>query len=241
MPAPLVIGIGTTAALGLAAGAFAYASRWPASQTFGRTLIAPPRPGELALTFDDGPNPAYTPRLLDILASHNAKATFFLIGQYAEAEPALARSLVGAGHLIGNHSWSHPDLSLTVAHRVLAELSRTKDTLEQITGKPVPFFRPPFGARRPCVLRAARELGMITVMWNAMTSDWSERSPDLIAARLIKKIEANHRGGFASNIVLHDGGHLALNTDRSPSIAAAEKLLTRYRSKHKFVTINAWA
>src|SRR6478609_7119731 len=106
---PLLIGIGTAATLGLAAGAFAYASRWPASQIFGRTLIAPARPGELALTFDDGPNPAWTPRLLDILERHNVRATFFLVGSYAATEGALVRRIAEGGHLIGNHSWSHPN------------------------------------------------------------------------------------------------------------------------------------
>lgn len=241
MPALLPISIGATAALGLAAGAFAYASRWPTSQIFGRTLIAPQRPGELALTFDDGPNPACTPRLLDILARHNVKATFFLVGHFAEKEPALARSIADAGHLLGNHSWTHPNLSLTAANRVREELRRTKDLLEQITGLPVRLFRPPYGARRPSVLRIARELGMTPVMWNAMTSDWSERDPNRISDHLIRKIDKNQRRGLASNIVLHDGGHLALNTDRGPSIAAAEMLLSRYAQTHKFVTIDAWA
>ena len=239
MPVTLTIGIGT-AALGLPAGAFAYASRWPASQLFGPTLIAPARPSETALTFDDGPNPAWTPQLLEILAHHGAKATFFLIGSFAQKEPALVRSIAEAGHLIGNHSWSHPDLALTAAPRVREELTRTKQNLEQITGKPVRFFRPPFGARRPYVLRTARELGMTPVIWNAMTSDWRERSSDRIAARLAKKIDYNQRRGFASNIVLHDGGHLALSTDRGPSIAAADKLLAHYAQSHKFVTVDAW-
>ena len=244
MPLPFTsgisIGIGAAAALGLAAGAFAYASRWPSSHLFGGTLIAPARPDELALTFDDGPNPAWTPQLLDILAGHGAKATFFLVGQFAEREPALARSIADAGHLIGNHSWSHPDLSLTTAHRVHEELARTQDTLEQITGKPVRYFRPPFGARRPSVLRDARGLGMTPVMWNAMTNDWAERSPDRIAERLAKKIDARHRSGTAANIVLHDGGHLGLNADRGPSVAAAAKLLPRYAATHRFVTVDAW-
>ena len=239
MPATLSIGIGT-AALGLLAGAFAYASRWPASQLFGRTLIAPARPGEMALTFDDGPNPAWTPQLLEILARHRVKSTFFLIGRFAQHEPALVRSIAEAGHLIGNHSWTHPNLALTAASRVREELTRTKRTLEQITGKPVRFFRPPFGSRRPYVLRTARELGMAPVMWNAMTSDWSERSSDRIAERLTRKIENNQGRGFASNIVLHDGGHVALNTDRGPSVAAAEKLLARYSQSHNFLTVDAW-
>jgi peptidoglycan-N-acetylglucosamine deacetylase len=241
MSTPLTVGIGAATALGLAAGAFAYASRWPASQIFGPTLIAPRRPAELALTFDDGPNPACTPRLLDILEQHGVKATFFLVGRYAQQEPALARSIAGSGHLVGNHSWSHPDLSITAAHRVREELTRTKDTLEQIIGKQVRFFRPPFGARRPYVLRAAREMGMTPVMWNAMTSDWSERSCDRIVESLTKKIGANQRRGFASNIVLHDGGHRALNTDRALSIAAADKLLARYAQTHTFVTVDEWS
>ncbi len=242
MPLPLAsgisIGVGAVAAL---AGAFAYASRWPGSQIFGRTLIAPRRPGELALTFDDGPNPAWTPQLLDILARHGVKATFFLVGQFAEREPALARSIADAGHLIGNHSWSHPNLSLAAARRVHEELARTKGTLEQITGKPVRFFRPPFGARRPYVLRSSRALGMTPVMWNAMTNDWAERSPDRIADRLAKKIDARLRSGMAANIVLHDGGHLGLNADRGPSVAAAATLLARYFATHKFVTVDEWA
>ena len=240
MSLPLTSGvsIGIGAAL---AGAFAYASRWPASQLFGRTLIAPAHPGELALTFDDGPNPAWTPQLLDILARHGVKATFFLVGQFAEREPALVRSVVAAGHLIGNHSWSHPNLSLTTAHRVHQELVRTNDTLEQITGQPIRYFRPPFGARRPSVLRLSRALGMTPVMWNAMTNDWVERSPDRIADRLAKKIDGRHQSGMAANIVLHDGSHLGLNADRGPSIAAAATLLARYAATHKFVTADAWA
>jgi peptidoglycan-N-acetylglucosamine deacetylase len=240
MPATLSIGLGTAAAVGLAAGGFLYAARWPASQIFGRTLIAPARPGELALTFDDGPNPAWTPRLLEILARRGVKATFFLVGLFAERERELARTIADAGHTLGNHSWSHPDLSLTAAHRVREELTRTNDMLEQITGRPIRFFRPPFGARQPYVLRAARELGMTPVMWNAMTNDWSERSSDRIVERLSAKIDIHQRRGFASNIVLHDGGHVGLNTDRGPSIAAAEKLLARYAQTHKFVTIDAW-
>lgn len=236
----IAIGLGAAATLGIAAGAFAYASRWPGSQIFGPTLIAPARPGQLALTFDDGPNPAWTPQLLDILARHNVKATFFMLGRFAEREQRLARRVADAGHLVGNHSWSHPNLSFTAAGRVREELMRAKVALEQITAKPVRFFRPPFGARRPYVLRQARALGMTPVMWNAMTSDWKERSPDRIAGRLMKKIGANQKKGRASTIVLHDGGHLALNADRGPSVAAVDRLLAHYAGSQKFVTVDVW-
>jgi peptidoglycan/xylan/chitin deacetylase (PgdA/CDA1 family) len=142
--------------------------------------------------------------------------------------------------LVGNHSWTHANLSLTAAHRVDEELTRTKTTLEQITSKAVRYFRPPFGARRPYVLRAARSLGMTPVMWNAMTSDWEERSPDRIAERLMQKIAMNQRRGLASNIVLHDGGHRGLNADRGPSIGAVDRLLAQHAGTHRFVTVDAW-
>ncbi len=213
---------------------------WPSSQIFGRTLIAPRRPNELALTFDDGPNPAWTPRLLDVLAEHNVHATFFMVGRFAQAEPALVRRLAAAGHLIGNHSWSHPNLARSSSSRIHEELKQTLDTLQQILGRPVRFFRPPYGARRPFVLRTARDLGMTPVTWNAMTTDWSDPSADKIASELIAKIEKNVQRDWASNIVLHDGSHHGLGAERGPSVAAAGQLLARYRASHKFVTFEAW-
>jgi peptidoglycan/xylan/chitin deacetylase (PgdA/CDA1 family) len=244
MISPLAIGIstglGTTAALGLAAGGFAYASLWPGSQLFGSTLIAPPRPGELALSFDDGPNPAFTPRLLEILARRDVHATFFLVGSYAQAQPALVRQIVAAGHQIGNHSWSHLNLALASASRIDEQLSRSSQALEQITGEPVRYFRPPFGARRPEVLRAARRLGMIPVLWNAMTSDWKNPSADSIAQRLMRKIDRLERHGRAATIVLHDGNHLDPVANRAPSLAAAAQLIARYTQTHQFVSLDSW-
>lgn len=232
--------MGGAAALGLAAGGFAYAASWPTSQIFGPTLIAPRRPGEIAMTFDDGPNPAWTPRLLDRLAQHEVRATFFLVGRFAQAEPGLVRQIAEAGHLIGNHSWSHPNLAMTGPGRVREELTRTSETLEQITGAPVRFFRPPFGARRPDVLRTARSLGMVPVLWNAMTDDWREPSAVRIEERLAAKIERLQRRGSAANVVMHDGGHRGLGADRGPSVRAAGALMARFKASHRFVTLAEW-
>jgi peptidoglycan/xylan/chitin deacetylase (PgdA/CDA1 family) len=214
---------------------------WPASQLFGPTLIAPPRPGELALTFDDGPNPAWTPQLLDILASHGVHATFFLLGKYAQAQPALVRQIAAAGHLIGNHSWSHPNLALASSGRIEEELASTSLELEQIAAVPIRYFRPPFGARRPEVLRESRRLGMVPVLWNAMTSDWKNPSADSIANRLTRAIARLQRQGRAANIVLHDGSHGDPAANRAPSVAAAGQLIARFKQTHRFVTVNAWA
>jgi peptidoglycan-N-acetylglucosamine deacetylase len=232
--------IGLTGAAGLSIGGYAYASRWPGSQLFGRTLVAPRRPRELALTYDDGPNPNWTPRLLDVLAEHKVHATFFMVGRFVKAERDLARRVFEAGHLIGNHSWSHPKLSAASDAQVLEELTRTNDILAQIIGAPIRFFRPPFGARRPYVLKLARQLGLVPVTWNAMTSDWSEPSADKIATNLMNKIDRNQRHGYASNIVLHDGNHRTQGADRGPSIAATDQLLERYDRTHTFVTLDAW-
>jgi peptidoglycan/xylan/chitin deacetylase (PgdA/CDA1 family) len=208
----------------------------PTSQIFGSTLIRPERPGELALTFDDGPNTEWTPRLLELLAEHRVKATFFLVGRYAEAEPYLTRHIAESGHIVGNHSWSHPNLAFSSRKKIREELYRTKHALEQITGSPVRYFRPPFGWRRPYALMEARELGMSPVLWNAMTDDWKEPSADEIANRLETKVDALGRRGQSATVVLHDGGHLEPAADRGPSVASAEKLIRRYMGVRRFVT-----
>lgn len=233
-------GAGAAAGLGLVWGGCAYAALWPESQIFGETLIAPPRQNEIALTFDDGPNPAWTPRLLDILAGHDVRATFFLVGKFAEAEPALVRRIVAEGHAVGNHSWSHPNLALTAGAKVHEELKRTSKTIEQIIGKRVRLFRPPYGARRPKVLQLAKAMGLTPVLWNAMTNDWEEPSSDAIAERLTGRIDAAQRRGRAANIVLHDGGHRGLGANREPSVNAAWQLVSKYKPARRFVTVEEW-
>jgi peptidoglycan/xylan/chitin deacetylase (PgdA/CDA1 family) len=232
--------LGGVGSLGAAAAVYAYGAMSHGSQLFGRTLIAPRRPGELALTFDDGPNPAWTPRLLEILERRNVKATFFLIGSYAAKEAALVRRIVEGGHLVGNHSWSHPNMAVTGMKRIREELRQTSETLEQIIGSPVRYFRPPFGARRPGALRAAKQMGMTPVMWNVMAGDWKENSCEQITERLMSKIDANSGRGSASNIVLHDGSNTGQNADRGPSVAASDQVIEHYKSTHQFVTLDKW-
>ena len=233
-------GLGAVGAAGLAAGGYAYAALWPESQIFGSAMIAPKRAGELALTFDDGPNSKWTPRLLDVLAVHGGKATFFMLGSRAQAEPGLVRRIAAEGHLIGNHSWSHPNLAFSRASRVREELALTSHALEQITGERIRYFRPPFGARRPVVFRIARSLGLRVVTWNAMTSDWSEPSAERIEGQLVEKIDRLERRGRSANVVLHDGGHLERAAERGASVAATGMLVERYRETHMFVRVDAW-
>jgi peptidoglycan/xylan/chitin deacetylase (PgdA/CDA1 family) len=235
-----VSALGVAGAMGLAYGGFAYASLWPGSRIFGEALIAPERPDELALTFDDGPNRIWTPRLLDMLASQEVRGTFFLLGERAQAEPDLVRRIAEGGHLIGNHSWDHPNLARSTSERIRRELKWTQEALEQITGATPRFFRPPFGARRPAVFRIAREMGLQPVLWNAMTSDWSEPSTERIAAALTATIDDLFRHRRAANIVLHDGGHRDPGANRNPSVIAAATIVARYKQTCRFVTLDEW-
>jgi peptidoglycan/xylan/chitin deacetylase (PgdA/CDA1 family) len=234
-------GLGMAACVGVAAGVYAYASRWPDSRLFGTALTAPPQPGELALTFDDGPNAMWTPKLLDVLAAHDIRATFFVLGGRAKVLPELVKRTAKAGHLIGNHSWDHPNMARSSPEIIREQLSRTQDMLEQITGVAIKFFRPPYGARRPAVFQIAREIGLNVVLWNAMTSDWSDPSPQRIALRLTDRIERLRQKGRAANIVLHDGGHSDPGANRVASVTAAEKLIELFKGKYQFVKLDAWA
>jgi len=236
------IAAGCAAALGLLGSGWLYASHWPTSQIFGNTLIAGNDPNEIALTFDDGPNDTATPQLLEVLARHNVRATFFAIGSFARRSPQLTRQIVAAGHILGNHTMDHPRLSVQPTSRIRQELAGCNAVLEDITGAPVKFFRPPFGARRPVVLHIARELGLTPVMWNVTGYDWDPIGADGILANLERGIARNRRSQRGSNLLLHDGGHRAMNSPRADTVKAVDRLLTKLSgTATRFVTVDAWA
>lgn len=230
------------AAIGLAAGGLFYASQWPTSQVFGRTLVAGDDPRDVALTFDDGPNDAATPLLLEVLARHDVRATFFAMGDFARQRPEVVRQVVAAGHLLGNHTMSHPKLSMEPVARVRQELADCNAVLEDIAGVAVRFFRPPFGARRPVVLRVARELGLTPVMWNVTGYDWNPIGAEGILGKLRSGIAKNQSKGCASNLLLHDGGHRGMGAARIDTVRAVERLVSRLDgTAMQFVTVDAWA
>jgi peptidoglycan/xylan/chitin deacetylase (PgdA/CDA1 family) len=226
---------------GLTVGGYAYAGWWPTSQLFGRTLTAGYDIDEVALTFDDGPNDPYTLQLLDLLAQHQVRAIFFLIGDFVRRRPDLARAILNAGHLIGNHTMSHPSLIWERPSRVREELAGCNAVLEDVLGEAVQYFRPPFGSRRPDVLRTAVELGLKPVMWNVTAHDWDATDSHALAARVERLVGRNQRLGRASNILLHDGGHLELGTDRSVTLAATKILLESWAGGNlRTVAIDSW-
>lgn len=231
---PHMLALALTGAAPIAAAAtVGYQSMAPTGQWFGKTFTGLPRNSrQLALTYDDGPNDPHTLRLLEVLAKHNVHATFFLIGRYVEQRPDLAREIVQAGHTVGNHTFTHPLLTFKSEAQIRRELSRCRAALQDAIGQHSNLFRPPFGGRRPAVLRIAREMGLQPVMWNVTGYDWNAPPATMIERKVVKQI----RGGDV--ILLHDGGHKQLGADRSQTVIATDHLLTRYKSEgFEFVTI----
>jgi peptidoglycan/xylan/chitin deacetylase (PgdA/CDA1 family) len=224
-----VFGAGVAAAA-VAAG---YQCMAPRGQWYGRTFTGlQPESKQLALTYDDGPNDPHTFRLLEVLAKHDVKATFFLIGRFVKQRPDIARELARAGHVVGNHTFGHPNLIFATAVQTRAELTACKQALNDAVGEHSPLFRPPFGGRRPSTLRIARALGLEPVMWSVTGWDWKGKSADYVE----RKVRQQVRGGEV--ILLHDGSHAAFGADRSQTVIATDHLIARYRSEgFEFVTI----
>lgn len=227
-----------TAFTGLAVGAWFYAALYPTSQLFGRLVIAGKDPAELALTYDDGPNPDATPRLLELLAEHEVTGTFFLIGESVRKQPMLAREIAAAGHCIGNHTMTHPWLFGKTRERIRREIAGANAAIEDVIGAQVKLFRPPHGARRPAVLRVADELGLATVNWNIITHDWLVQPPAAIIEKVRDGVRRNQVYGCGSNVLLHDGG---VNQPRMPSVIATETIIADAKAKRmRFVTPQVW-
>jgi peptidoglycan/xylan/chitin deacetylase (PgdA/CDA1 family) len=228
-----MLGPALTAAGVAAIAAAGYQSMAPTGQWLGRTFTGARRGSKLlALTFDDGPNDPHTLRLLEILAKHDVHATFFLIGRYVQQRPDIVRELVKAGHGVGNHTFSHPLLMFKSVAKVRNELETCHHVLTEAVGEHSNLFRPPFGGRRPAVLRIARDLGLEPVMWTVTGYDWKAPSAEYIEQKVIAKV----RGGDV--ILLHDGGHLQMGADRSRTVTATDRLISRYKTEgYVFLTI----
>lgn len=226
----------------VATALFSVGYAWPSSQIFGRTVLAGDNAWEIALTYDDGPNDSYTMRLLEMLARHNVRATFFLIGQYVRQQPEIVRQIQAGGHLIGNHTMTHPVLLGLSPKELRGQLADCNAAIEDATGEAVRFFRPPHGARSTEVLRIAAELGLMPVMWNVTGRDWTALSPEQIFRRVEQKVQMNQRRKKGSNILLHDGGQAHLGVDRGSTLEATRRLLESWsQDEHRFVTIDKWA
>jgi cellulose synthase/poly-beta-1,6-N-acetylglucosamine synthase-like glycosyltransferase/peptidoglycan/xylan/chitin deacetylase (PgdA/CDA1 family)/spore germination protein YaaH len=178
-------------------------------------------PHQVALTFDDGPDPKWTPEVLDILKAANVKAAFFLVGANAEKYPGLVRRIVAEGHEIGNHTYYHPNLALCWPEHIRLELNATQLLLETITGRSTTLFRPPYAADTSpskiselIPLQIAQDLGYLVVLENIDPQDWAQPGADVILQRVKQQ---RHDGSI---ILLHDAGG-----DREETVEALPRIL----------------
>jgi cellulose synthase/poly-beta-1,6-N-acetylglucosamine synthase-like glycosyltransferase/peptidoglycan/xylan/chitin deacetylase (PgdA/CDA1 family) len=184
-------------------------------------------PHQVALTFDDGPDPKWTPKILDILKAENVKAAFFLVGARAEEYPDLVRRIVAEGHEIGNHTYYHPNLALCWPEHIRVELNATQLLLETITGRSTTLFRPPYAADTSpskitelVPLELARDLGYLVVLENIDPQDWARPGADVI----LQRVKQQRRDG--SIILLHDAGG-----DREQTVEALPRILEYLKTR----------
>lgn len=182
---------------------------------------------QVAITFDDGPDPTWTPRVLDVLRGKGVKAAFFLVGQQAENYPGLVRQLVDEGHEIGSHTYTHTNLALCSEQRVRLELDATERLIESITGRSTTLFRPPYNAdSRPSQLseivplEIAQDLNYLTVLESIDPEDWAQPGADVI----LQRIKQQRKAG--SIILLHDAGG-----DRSQTVEALPRIIDYLRAR----------
>jgi peptidoglycan/xylan/chitin deacetylase (PgdA/CDA1 family) len=176
-------------------------------------------PPQVALTFDDGPNPWATPQLLDVLKKEKVKATFFVVGSMADHYRSLVRREVAEGMAVGDHSWSHPHLAGRDAGYVSTQLGQTRDLLTRL-GADATVFRPPYGSYNASVVQIAAGMHMRTVIWTVDPADYRRPPPDVIVRRVMNQLRPG------AIILMHDGGG-----DRTNTVAAVKMLIEQIRKR----------
>lgn len=177
---------------------------------------------KIALTFDDGPHPSYTEQLLDGLKERGVHVTFFVTGEHAELHPDIIKRMQEEGHLIGNHTYSHVQLTKKNREKFKEELIRTNEVLKEITGEEAQYVRPPYGSWDKTF---EKELNMFPVLWNVDPLDWSSRNVDRITEKIVSKTEEY------DIILMHDY--------YDTSVTAALKVIDELMEKgYVFVTVD---
>ena len=180
----------------------------------------------VALTYDDGPDPASTPRFLDLLAGHGVRATFFLLGEHVVRHRELTLEMAAAGHELAVHGWDHQCLAWKAPGRLTDELRRSRHALEDLTGRPVHWYRPPYGVMTGRGLRAAHRAGLRTVLWSAWGRDWTRgATPDSVTRTVSAALEP---GG---TVLLHDTDRTSAPGSWRTTLAASERLLSGWAAR----------
>jgi len=187
---------------------------------------AGPENKEVALTFDDGPS-SYTGAILDTLKKYHASATFFTLGNQVGSFPLAMQRAVAEGHVVGNHTWDHQDLTRLGPKDIRDEMSAQ---IDGVTGKKLPapkLFRPPYGAVNDQIVAEARRQGMLTVLWSVDTNDYKLPAPDAMTAQVLAEVQPG------AIVLMHDGGG-----DRTTTSAALPMIIKGLRKAgYKMVTV----
>lgn len=218
----LPILLGSAAATAAASAVASYATFVPGSRIWGPVIWQGPRtaPPRVALTFDDGPTAGPTERVLDLLASVNIKAAFFVIGQNVERQPELLRRIDADGHLIGNHTFDHSRWCSTYHESSwLEQMEKTDRAIEQVIGRRPRLFRPPIGHKTPYTLAAARRSDHVVVTWSVRAWDGIPTTAD----RIVRHVVPRSRAGTI--VVLHDGAEPGAQRDASATLDALRPLV----------------
>ena len=220
------------AAVASSAGLMGYAVRGRSAAVFGESAYRGRRDRPLlALTFDDGPSES-TPAVLEVLAEHRVRATFFMCGQNVRRLPGIAREVVQRGHELGNHSDSHPRFDFKSPAFIHAELSSAQQTIQAATGVTPRWFRAPYGVRWFGLADAQKRLGLTGLMWTVLGRDWRWDAPR-ISRRLLRLVS---NGAI---ICLHDGRRVQAAPDIWPTVHALQHVLPRLRDRgFEFLTVS---
>ena len=202
------------------------------------------KPGLVALTFDDGPDPTWTPQILDILQREKVPATFFVVGENAVSEPGLLRRMVAEGHQIGNHTYTHPNLALESLETARIEITATERAVEAITGHGTRLFRAPFmGDAEPTTpdeiepILLAQQLGYISIGLHVDPNDWMTPGADAIVSRVVAGITSTDDLNGGQIVLLHDAGG-----DRQGTVDALPRIIDTLRARgHRFVPVSELA
>jgi polysaccharide deacetylase family sporulation protein PdaB len=186
---------------------------------------------KIALTFDDGPDNVFTPQMLDILKENDVKATFFIMGKRAEDFPAVFKRMVNEGHLIANHSWSHPNFMKLSNEKIKEELTKTNDLIKEYTEEDSNFFRSPYGSIDPERVKFIGEMGYKIIAWNVDSLDWKGLSAEEVSTNILE----NTTNG--SIILQHSAG--GKGEDLSGSVKALAKIIDVLKKDgFMFVTVD---
>jgi peptidoglycan/xylan/chitin deacetylase (PgdA/CDA1 family) len=194
----------------------------------GATDRLPPGSTDIALTFDDGPHPEWTPKVLDLLAAAEVRATFFLVGCRVRQHPELVRRIWREGHVLGSHSTSHPDARRLGVRRLRRDYADGRAALEAVVGAQVTLFRPPNGTIDLKGATVMRRLGLAPLLWTVDPRDWH---PDTTAAQIIARAAA---AGAGDIVLLHDGLERPLAPralDRSATVEALPRVIAGFRER----------